>query len=178
MQGSCGESRYWVSNRGAALLLALIFMLLLAMITATVMRTAILELHMAGNDQFLEETFHQAQAVASELSMTPANFYLGGVAGDINCSQDSQNPECDYNLLPVPQHAQPPAGVALDYRITRQAPLLSRGFPIRESEGTASSGNRFDVAIFEINVRIDGNATKFGSAHVAQGIAMRVPAGR
>jgi hypothetical protein len=166
------------SNRGAALLLALVFMLLLAMIAATVMRTGALQLRMAGNDQFLEEAFHQAQAVATQLSLDARNFPLDMDAGDVNCPQSSEDPGCDFRLLTVPSYTQSQEGVSLDYRITRTNPLRWRGFSVRESEGVASSSASFDAALFEIGVRIDGSRKKLGSAHIVQGIAVRVPASR
>ena len=164
------------SCRGAALLLALVFMLMLAMVAATVMRTAILQLHMAGNDQFLEEAAHRAQAVATELSLDADAFLLDTGVGDSNCPAGSAAAGCDYTLLPVAAQAATPEGVVLDYRVTRQDPLLWRGFPVREPEATASSSAGFDAAIFEISVRVDGGGRNLGSAHIAQGIAVRVPA--
>jgi hypothetical protein len=163
-------------NRGAALLLAMVFMLMLTMIAAMVMRTGHLQLRMAGNDQFLEEAFHLAQAVATELSLGADNFPLDTEAGDVICPQASEDIECDYRLLPAPQFAQTPEGVSIDYRITRQEPRLWHGFPIRESEHSVSSSIRFDAAIFDISVRINGSERKLGSAHIVQGIAVRVPA--
>jgi hypothetical protein len=80
--------------------------------------------------------------------------------------------------LPVLQYAQTPEGVSLDYRITRREPLLWRGFPGRESERSVSSSTRFDAAMFEISVRIDGSERKLGSARMVQGVAVRVPAVR
>jgi len=50
-------------NRGAVLLLAMVFMLMLAVIAGSVMQTGVLEFHMAGNDQFQEEAFQRAQAI-------------------------------------------------------------------------------------------------------------------
>jgi hypothetical protein len=169
---------YFQPHRGAVLLLALVFMLMLAMITATVMRTAIMQLHMAGNDQFLEEAFHHAQAVVTELSLDATNFQLDTQAGDVNCSSLSAAPECDLKLLPQLVHTEVPEGIVLDYRVTRQQPLLLRGFPIRESMDKVSSSTRFDAAIFEISARIDGSSEKLGNAHIVQGIAVRVPASR
>jgi len=173
----CQRSRL-ASHRGAALLLALVFMLMLAVIAATVMRTAILQLHMAGNDQFLEEALHQAEAIATELSLGRDNFRPGGEVGDVNCATGSLAPDCDYRLLPPMTHAATAEGVTLDYRITRQDPALWRGFPIRESQQAVSSSAGFDAAIFEISVRIDGRAMQLGSAHVVQGIAMRIASAR
>jgi PilX N-terminal len=172
------EAMHPNSNRGAALLLALVFMLLLAIVAATVMRTGALQLRMAGNDQFLEEAFHQAQAVATRLSLDARNFPLDMEAGDVNCPQSSEDPGCDYRLLTVPSDAQLPEGVSLDYRVIRKDPLRWRGFSVRESEGVASSSASFDAAIFDIDVRIDGSGKKLGSAHSVQGIAVRVPASR
>ena len=163
---------------GAVLLLALVFMLMLAMIAATVMQTAILQLRMAGNDQFLDEAFYKAQAIATELSLIPDNFTLEGGVGYTNCPVGVQALNCDRSQLSVPASAVVPTGVTLDYRVTRQDPLLWRGFPSRESQDTVSSSNSFDAAIFEIDVRIDGSGKRLGSTYVVQGIAVRVPAFR
>lgn len=171
----CFTSACRRSNHGAALLLSLVFMLMLAMIAATTMRTGILQLHMAGNDQFVEEAFHQAQAVATELSLHADSFPLDTDAGDVICRKASVDTDCDYRLLPASAYTQIPQGVSLDYRVTRQEPLLWHGFPVRESERTVSSSTRFDAAIFEISVSIDGSEKKLGSAHIVQGVAVRIP---
>ncbi len=159
-------------------MLALVFMLMLAMVAATVMQTAVLELHMAGNDQFLEEALHRGQAIATELSLNPENFFLDGGVGHTNCPAGVQGPACDRSDLQAPTSAAVPAGVVLDYRVIRQDPLLSRGFPLRESQDTVSSSNSFDAANFEIDVRINGSEKRLGSAHIVQGIAVRVAAYR
>lgn len=163
------------ANRGAVLLLALLFMLLLSVIAATVMQSAILQLHMAGNDQFLEEALHKAQAIAGELSLDPGNFPLAGEVGDANCPQGVEGPGCDQSQLQVPASAVALDGYVLDYRVVRQDPLMWKGFPIRESEATVSSSNGFDAALFEIDVRLDGSDHRLGSAHVVQGMVVRVP---
>ena len=66
----------------------------------------------------------------------------------------------------------------IDYRVIRQDPLLWRGLPVSEAQDAASSSSSFDAAIFEIDVRIDGSEKRLGSAHIVQGIAVRVPAVR
>lgn len=167
-----------LNSHGAVLLLALVFMLMMAITAATVMDNAILQLHMAGNDQFFEETFHKAQAIATELSLNPDNFSLEGGSGYTNCPVREQDLVCDIAQLSTLVSSEVPAGVKLDYAVTRQDPLLWRGFPIRESQDTVSSSANFDAAIFEINVRIDGREKRLGSVHLAQGIALRVAAFR
>jgi type II secretory pathway pseudopilin PulG len=163
-------------DHGAVLLLAMVFMLMLAMIAATVMQTAILQLHMAGNDQFLEEAISTAQAMTDELSLNTGNFPLRGDVGDTNCPPGDEDPRCSFSQLEIPRSAVMAEGIALNYRVTRQEPLLWKGFPIREAEASVSSSNSFDAALYEIDVHIDGSARRLGSAHIIQGIAVRVPA--
>ena len=160
-------------NRGMVLLLALIFMLMLAIITTTTMQTALLQVRMAGNDQFLEEAFQRAEAIADELSHSPGNFLLDTEVGDSNCPLDPTILDCELRLLTLPVSAATSEGYELDYRITRQDPLLWKKFPVRESQATVLSRSSFDAAIFEVDVRVDGSKTRRGSAHVIQGVAVR-----
>jgi hypothetical protein len=167
-------------NRGAVLLLAMVFMLMLAVIAATVVQTGVLEFHMAGNDQFQEEAFQRAQAIVSELSRDPDNFSLAGGLGYALCfsqgqSQD-QDPDCDENSLNAPVSGVVPEGVELTYRVIRQGPRLLQRFPLREAQGVASGSGLFDAAIFEVDVHVDGSGRRLGSARVVQGIAVRLAA--
>jgi hypothetical protein len=161
--------------RGAVLFLALIFMLMLALVAATIMQTAVLQLHMAGNDQFLEEAIHRAQAIVTELSLNPEHFTLDGGVGHTNCPSESQFPGCDQRDLEKPRLAQVPVGVTVEYRVTRQAPPLWKTFPFRESQDRVSSSANFGAATFEISARVDGSENRLGNAHVVQGIAVKVP---
>jgi Tfp pilus assembly protein PilX len=164
--------------RGAVLLLALVFTLMLAVIAASVMQTAILQLHMAGNDQFLEEAIHRAEAIITELSLNRENFSLTGGVGDTNCPIEAQGLICDRNELAISRLAQTPEGLEVDYWVTRQDPLMRRSFTIRESQDIVSSSTHFGAATFEINVRIGGGENRLGNAHIVQGIAVRVPTPR
>jgi hypothetical protein len=163
------------SDRGAVLLLSLVFILMLALIAGMVIQAAILQLHMAGNDRFLEEAIHKAQAIATELSLAPKNFSLEGGIGQINCPADAQALNCDLRTLKVPRSAQASQGVEVDYQVTRVEPLMWESFPIRESQENASSSTSFGAESFEINVRIDGRESRLGKANIVQGIAVRVP---
>lgn len=160
-------------NGGTVLILALVFMLMLAVISTTAMHTALLQLHMAGNDQFLEEAFHKAEAIVDELSQSPDNFVLDTQVGHSNCPLDPKILDCELRLLAVPASVATSEGYDIDYRITRQDPVLWLDFPISESQATASSSRNFDAAIFEVDVRVDGSSKRRGSAHVVQGVAVR-----
>ena len=159
-------------------LLALVFMLLLSIVAATVLHSAMLQLHMAGNDQFKEEALYRAQAIATELSLARDNFSLQDAVGSTTCLQGDEAPPCDRSTLIRPSSAQHLEGYTLDVHITRQDPVLWRGFPVREGENDVSSSRSFDAAIFEVDVHLNGSEARLGSARVAQGVAVRVPAVR
>ena len=161
------------TSHGSVLILALVFMLMLAVISTTAMHTALLQLRMAANDQFLEEAFHKAEAIADELSQSPDNFLLDTEVGHSNCPLDPKILDCEFRLLPVPVSASTSEGYEIDYRITRQDPLLWQDFPMRASQATVLSSRTFDAAIFEVDVRVDGSRKRRGSAHVVQGVALR-----
>src|SRR5262249_1184621 len=157
-------------SQGMVLLLALVYMLITAIIVALVLQTGGLQLRMAGNDQFLEEAFNQVQAIVTEVSLNTNNFTLEGGIGDTNCPPLTRDARCNRNELSVPPSAVALSGAVVDYRVIRQEPLLWRSFSPREAQGSASSSNRFDAAVFEIDARIDGSEKHFGSAHVVQGV--------
>ena len=167
-----------LSSRGASLLLALVFLLMLAMIAAMVMQSSIMQLHMAGNDQFQQEALHAAQGIADEVSQQPGNFVLEGAVGDINCPLGAEPPGCHRYQLQLPDTAQSLRGMSVDLRVIRQEPLLWYGFPLREGEDIVSSSTSFDAAVFEIDVTLSGQVAGAAATRVVQGIALRVPAFR
>ncbi|QIB66350.1 PilX N-terminal domain-containing pilus assembly protein [Kineobactrum salinum] len=159
-------------QRGAVLLLAMVFLLLLAIISSSVVRTSVLEFRMAGNDQFREEALQKAQAIAAALAEDPANFRLTGGVGYTRCRAGGG---CESETLAVAAATEAvPAGVDVSYRIRRQAPLVVKSLPFRQAESNASSSQVFDAAIFEVGVTVDGSAVRLGSAEVLQGIAVRI----
>jgi hypothetical protein len=170
------EEKMKVRQCGAVLPLAMVFALMLAIIATTVMQAAVVQWYMAGNSQSFEDAFLTAQGLATELSSEPANFSLAAGVGDSNCPQQGEAPDCDLRELVTPVSAAIPEEIVLDYRIVRREPLLSKGFPFRESEDSVSSSNSFDAAIFEVDVLVDGSENRLGRSHVIQGVAMRVPA--
>ena len=163
-----------VRSRGSVLLLAMVFMLMLALVSTTMMQTATLQLQMAGNDQFYEEAIQQAQAIATELTHNSKNFSMRSGVGSVNCPVESIASHCDTSDLQPPTAVAITEGVNLDYRIVRQDPLLVKGFPFRESQSRASSIRNVGVAVFEVNVAVDGTELRLGRAHFVQGIAVRV----
>lgn len=159
-----------IKQRGAVLLISMIFLLLLALVAGTVMQTSTLEFRMAGNDQFREEAFQQAQAVATSISENINNFPVTGDVGYKICGGGSG---CDAYTLTYD------SGVVTDSTlvsatVVREGPLILESFPIRLSESETSSSPSYDAAIFEVGVEFNGSGQSLGNAEVAQGVAVKI----
>lgn len=163
------------NSRGAVLILAMVFLVLMTLVAVTVMKTSIQEFQMAGNDQFREEAFQRAQAITAEISTDLNNFPVVGGVGYTICTAADTDPDCNTsNFLQDPNSATVPTGVDVAYKVVRQGPRFLESLPFRQAEGSASSAPAFDAAIFEVSADIDGTDARLGSASVVQGIAVRV----
>jgi hypothetical protein len=159
-------------QRGAVLIVALIFLLLTAMISGTVMQTSILEVKMAGNEQLQEEAFQQVQAIANAITADPDNIVVAGDVGFLICPAGVTG--CDSNAISlVTDITTVNDGVELEYYAERQAPLFAP-MPFRMSEDNAGSAAAYSAALFEISARYDGTDLGLSRAEIAQGIAVRV----
>lgn len=162
-------------NRGAVLIMSMVFLLLLTIIAGTVMQTSQQEFQMAGNVQFREEAALRAQAIASEITADDDNFPVTGGIGYTICDPNDPDTDCNAeNFLAVPDFATVPAGVDVSYQVVRQGPLLLESLPFRQSQANVSSSPAFDAAVFEVTVAVDGSAARLGSAEVVQGVAVVV----
>lgn len=162
-------------DRGTVLLLAMVFLLLLSVLAATAMRSAVLAFQLAGNDQFREQALQQAQAVVAALAREPANFPLAGGVGYTLCAAGDAHAGCRGTLVAPPETVRAvPPGVALTYRVLRKGPLLLGRLPLRLPETEVSSSRAYQVALFEARAEVDGSAVRLGRAAVAQGLALLV----
>lgn len=159
-------------EQGAVLIVALVFLLLTAMISATVMQTSLLEVRMAGNEQLREEAFQRVHAVANAITANPHNLVVTGGVGYKICAAGVSG--CDSNNISLAGEVTTvPDGVALDYHAERLAPLFAP-MPFRMSEGNAGSANIYSSALFEIDAHYDGRSAGLSQSRIAQGIAIRV----
>ena len=157
------------------MILAMIFLVLMAIVAGTVMKTSVQEFQMAGNAQFREEAFQRAQAITAEISTNRDNFPIFGTIGYTVCTATDTDPDCNgTNFIQALDSATAPTGVDLNYQVVRQGPLFIEGLPFRQAQGRASSAPAFDTAIFEVSANVNGDAARLGSAQVVQGIAIRV----
>ena len=163
-------------NKGVVLLLAMVFLLLLAILSATAMQTGILEFRMVGNEQFQEEAFQAAQAIVSAISSNGDNFPEASEVGATICKVGDSSPACHetvYITLDSGLETVPP-GVEVAYRVERVGPLYLPELPVRLAQTSVSSSLAYNAAVFETQVRIDGTGVNLGVAELAQGVALLV----
>ena len=170
------QRKQWNKNAGAVLLLAMLYLLLMAMVAGTVIQSSILEFRMAGNDQFREEAFQKAQAIASAISENPDNFPVQGVVGQKMCKSTDADESCSgENFISVAPAVEALAnGVLVEYQVERQGPLLVDSFPLRSLQRSSSSNVAYDAALFETRVVVDGSDVGQGRAEVVQGVAILI----
>ena len=171
MAGQCVRK-----SRGAVLLLALLFLLLMAMVAATVMQTSILEIRMAGNDEHREQAFQKAQAVAGAILNNADNFPMNTSVGQIICSPADSDGKCDESLFISisPALELSAEGVLVDFNVARQGPLILNSPPLRNLQRSSSSSLAYDAALFETHVVVDGQSVGRGRSEVVHGVAVLI----
>lgn len=163
---------------GAVLLLAIVFLMLLATLAGTTMQTSVLEFKMTGNALFREDAFQRAQAIAASIAANDGNFPVVGAVGFTLCKSGYLSPECDNERFVVVDTSLNlvPEGVDLQYSVERVGPARLSSLPFRVSQRAVSSSLNDAFALFEIWVLVDGSAVGLGRAEVIQGIAKRISA--
>lgn len=164
-------------QQGAVLVVAIIFLMLTALISTTVLKTSILEIKMVGNAQFKEEAFQKSEGVIHAITSNyTANLPISGGIGYKVCATGSTDNSCNAKTISLTSSVTDVAsGVNLAYTAERIGPLLAP-LPFRESADRASGAGSFNVARFEIDVEYDGRSAKLGHHRVTQGIAVKLAA--
>lgn len=160
-----------VNQLGAVMLLALLFVLMLALITGVAVQSATLQTRMAGNHQMGEDVTEIARALAVELTQYPENFSLGSSVGYTRCPREDVHVACDAADLTVSGWEDVGEGYEIEYRITRGDPLWWENAAYAGSQNHTANVH---VGIFEIDVRVQ-SLVRGASARVVRGIGLAMP---
>jgi sulfite reductase beta subunit-like hemoprotein len=155
-------------QRGVVLVMAMIFSTMLAALAAGALQVATLEIRMAGNAAARMLALELADSTVVHILQQPASFPLSSEPGEQLCDSDELQGVCRAAFADAGQNVYP--------SVTRLAPPLQKGFPMRESESRVSGVGHFDTALFEVAVTVGSPDDRSGVAHVVQGVALRVPA--
>jgi hypothetical protein len=163
-------SRNDVSQRGAALVTALVFLVILTLLSVTSIRSSTMGVRMALNEEARFASLQAAQAMTEAIIGTPGATLVIGGAGFTNCTSGEAN--CDRYTLPVPDGylAAEVAAENLSARVNRlTAPDMP---PPRALE---SSMDKFSATGFQVTATFDRTDDGLGRARLVEGLLVLVP---
>lgn len=161
-----------MSQRGVALIVSLLVLLVLGVIATTVARTGQLQLYMAGNDETGITAMQQALAGADSVLAGDLNRWTSGPVGYRICTPLFAAARCDERTLVLAPDLIRADG-SLEASVVRLPPQITR-LPIM-AETQASSTVHYRAAKFEVQVAFDGAGERPGRAWLAQGVLVRLP---
>ena len=157
-------------QRGAILVITLVFLLAISLLTVSSMQSSNIGLFMAQNEESRIAAAQGAQALADAIVSNPAATPVVGGAGFTICTPGEAN--CNRSDLPITNSVLA-AEIAKGYitgRVQREGPLLRP--PPRSVE---SSIDKFTSASFEVTTTYDRTDESLGRQQITEGILVLVP---
>jgi hypothetical protein len=162
-------------QRGAALIISLLFLLLITLVATTGSENSTLQLQMAGNEQSRVEAQQRALAVLDAILDDSDNAPVVGGIGFKICDVSTSDVSCDLARISLDSSVTTvPSGVDVDYFVTRVGPLEVDAPSMAEE--IASSASAYKFARLEIAATIDGSDARLGRSSIVQGMQVRIPA--
>jgi len=157
-------------QRGAILVIALMFLVAITLYTISSMRSSNIGLFMAQNEESRVAAAQAAQALADAIVATPASTPVVGVSGYTACTANETG--CTRNDLPVTDPVLAYA-IANDYiaaRVERTGTIFRP--PPRVVE---TSIDKFSSASFRVTTTYDRIDEGLGREQVTEGVLVLVP---
>ena len=163
-------------QKGVVLAVALILLVAVTMASMASLKTGLLELQMAGNEESRMSAFQGAQASIEAVIAELDNFQVVGAVGYTNCTADYHNSDyydasaevdCDTFDTTTPDDY---TGTHTRMHSVRQAPLSAC-----PPAGMETSCANYKVASFSIDGRYDDTANRRGRSEVNQGYLVLIP---
>lgn len=157
-------------ERGVALITALIFLVVISLLSISSMRAARVELRMSSNAEARSVAFQTAQAMLDAIAVNPSATPVVGGSGYRVCTPTEAG--CNRNDLALTGglFAAEIANAELRARVERMDPA-ERPPP----RGTESSIDKFDAAAFEVRTTYDRAAQRGGRIVIVDGLLVLVP---
>lgn len=160
-------------QRGLALAMSLLLLLLFSLVAATLAQTGLLELRIAANSEASSDARQRSLALVDALLEEPGNFPARGGPGYRFCAKGDAIGSCDEFGLVVPaavlERMQP-----IRYRVERVGPLRAPLPSVQEtlaSSAVVFAATRFEIIVSPATDRAD-------AGEVVQGILVRIPRGQ
>lgn len=157
---------------GAALFTALIFLVIITLVSLSAMRASTIELKMAGNTELKANAHHMAQAIVDAAMADTGNTRVLGGVGTTTCFSG-----CNYNDMELEGGIFADASWTdgntangeIDAVVTRLDPLEA---PAPRSIGTSASV--YSVATFSVDGTYDMSDVGQGRAQIVEGIMVLI----
>lgn len=162
--------KFHARERGAILVVALLFLVAITLLTVSSMQSSNLGLMMSQNEESRMVAEQGAQAIADFVISNPATTPVTGTVGFTICTPNVAG--CDRNDLPIDQPVLA-SGVAADElsaRVQRMAPALR---PPPRLVG--SSVDKFSSASFTVTSTYDRSEDSLGRQQITEGVMVLVP---
>ncbi len=164
------------SQQGAALFTALMFLVVLTLISLAAMRSSTLEMRMATNDEARLTAFQRTQAIVDATVAETDNVKVIGAVGRRTCtgSAASDTPDglaCDVygvDLAGDDFDTDVDDGI-VKVAVTRLSPAES---PAPRSIGTSAAV--YSVATFKVDALYDGTDDGLGRGRIVEGVMVLV----
>jgi len=140
-------------QRGAALLVALSFLVVITLISISAMRSSTTELRLASNNEEQMAAAQVAQAAVDAAVNEADNFVVTGTSGTVNTS------------ITI-------SGVT---EFTNTTMEVTEGDTTLPPRGLGVSADKFQATMFDIEADYDNVAAGRGQAGVGQGLVLLVP---
>lgn len=157
-------------QRGAILVIALMFLVAITLYTISSMRSSNIGLFMAQNEESRITAEQAAQALADAIVASPASTPVVGVAGYTACTPGESG--CNRNDLPItnPVLAYAVANGHIEARVERTGTLFRP--PPRAVE---TSIDKFSSASFQVITTYDRVDEGLGREQITEGVLVLVP---
>jgi len=157
-------------QRGAILIIALMFLLTITLLTLSSMRSSKIGLYLAQNEESRIAAEQAAQALADAIVSTPASTPVVGLTGYTACTPGESG--CSKNDLPVtnPTLAYAVAANHMQARVERTGTTFRP--PPRVVQ---TSIDKFSAASFRVTTTYDRIADGLGREQVTEGVLVLVP---
>jgi hypothetical protein len=163
---------------GVALAVGLMLLLVLTVIGIGAMRSSLMELQMARNEESRSSSFQRAQSLIDATLSNTSNMIVSGAVGDVTCQQKD-----------IGKRASPSSNACTAGSVTLLADLIAAPHDVRSSvfverlspeftpapRGLGFSVD-FDAAQFQIDSEYDARTAKLGRSALAQGVMVIVKA--
>lgn len=159
-------------QRGGTLLVAMVFLVVLGLLSLSSMQASRLQLRMSNNEEVRIAALQAAQAMTDAVAATPAMTPVIGGMGFTLCTEGGDPDVCDRESLYMP--AGDLVGEVADGHLTAQATITSPpGSPPKR--GLGYSADKFSATEFRVTSEFDRADEGRGRATVSAGLIVLTP---